>query len=258
MKLAFMSSVFPKMTLTELLAVGQQYGYEGIEFRPEWDHGHGIELASSAAQRKEIAKVLADDPLEACALSPGVKFAAPEAEQRDAQLDALRKYVQLAADVGIGRIRIFGDPLPNDGRRAACYTYQAEYLARAAAEAGQAGVTIVIETHMNFRALDAGEMLYRTGYPPALRINWHLGHCLGHGEDVDEAYRHVKGRVAHVHFSFPKEPSGLVHIHRQAELLLGEGYDGFFSVELISPDDPNAVMASHAEGWKHLRGKLGI
>jgi sugar phosphate isomerase/epimerase len=258
MKLAFMSSVFPKMTLTELLAVGQQYGYEGIEFRPEWEHGHGIEPGVSAARRKEIAKVLADSPLEGCALSPGVKFASPEAQQRDAQFDALRKYVRLAADVGIGRIRIFGDPLPNDGRRAACYTYQAEYLARAAAEAGKAGVTLVLETHANFRAFDAGEMLYRTGYPPALRVNWHLAHCLGHGEDVDEAYRHVKGRVSHVHFSFPKEPSGLAHIQRQAELLAGEGYDGFFSVELINPDDPREVMASHAEGWKKLRRTLGI
>ena len=258
MKLAFMSSVYPKMTLTELLAVGEQYGYEGIEFRPEWDHGHGIELAASAGRRKEIAKVLADGPLEGCALSPGVKFAEPEARQRDAQFESLRKYVQLAADVGIGRIRIFGDPIPKDGRRAACYTYQAEYLARAAAEAGQAGVTIVLETHMNFRAFDAGEMLYRTGYPPALRINWHLDHCLAHGEDVDEAYRHVKGRVSHVHFSFPKKPADMVHIHRQAELLAGEGYDGFFSVELIAPDDPQAVIATHAEGWKKLRRTLGI
>ena len=107
-------------------------------------------------------------------------------------------------------------------------------------------------------AFDAGEMLYRTGYPPALRVNWHLGHCLAHGEDVDEAYRHVKGMVKHVHFSLPKEPSGLVHLHRQAELLLAEGYDGFFSVELIGPENPDGVMASHAEGWKDLRGKLGF
>lgn len=258
MKLAFMSSVYPKMALTDLLAVGEQYGYEGIEFRPEWEHGHGIELAASAAQRNEIAKVLAGSPLEGCALSPGVKFCSPDPEQRDAQFESLCKYVRLAADVGIGRMRIFGDPLPNDGRRAACYRHQAEYLARAAAEADQAGVTLVLETHANFRAFDAGEMLYRTGYPPALRINWHLDHCLGHGEDVDEAYRHVKGRVSHVHFSFPKEDHGTGHIKRQAELLLGEGYDGFFSVELINPDDPQAVMASHAEGWKKLRRTLGI
>ena len=256
MKLAFMSSVLPKKTLTELLAIGVHYGYEGIEFRPEWEHGHGIELTASADRRKDIAKELADSLLEGCALSPGVKFCSPDVQQRDAQLESLRKYVQLAADVGIGRLRVFGDPIPKDGQRAACYTYQAEYLARAAVEAEQAGVTIVLETHMNFRAFDAGEMLYRTGYPSALRVNWHLDHFLGHGEDVDEAYRHVKGRVAHVHFSIGADGAVPDHIRRQAELLADEGYEGFFSVELIGPDNPQAVMANHAEGWKKLQAML--
>jgi len=258
MKLAFMSSVFPKMTLAELLAVGDQYGYEGIEFRPEWDHGHGVELGATAGQRKEIARVLSDSPLEPCALSPGVKFASPDAAERDAQLEHLGRYVRLAAAVGIGRIRVFGDPLPHDGGRAASYAYQAEYLARAAAEADQVGVTVVLETHMNFRAFDAGEVLYRAGYPRALRVNWHLGHCLGHGEDVDEAYRHVKGLVAHAHFSLPDKPDGQAALRRQAELLLAEGFDEFFSVELIGPDDPHGVMSRHADWWKTLRQDLGF
>lgn len=267
MKLAFMSSVFPKLTLTELLAVGEKYGYEGVEFRPDWDHGHGVELSASAEDRKEIVRKLADSPLEACALSPGVKFAEPDAAQRDAQLEGLRQYAQLASDVGIPCIRVFGDPIPNDGHRAACYQYQAEYLAQAATVAQQAGVVLVLETHMNFRAFDAGELLYRTGYPSALRINWHLEHCLGHGEDVDEAYRHIKGRVSHAHFSFRDMPGegkpgglkpGFQHICRQAELLLGEGYDGYFSLELIGPEDPQEVMKTHAEGWAILRQQLGF
>ena len=55
MRLAFMSSVCPKMSLAELLEAGRKYGYEGIEFRPEWGHGHGVELTASTEQRKEIA-----------------------------------------------------------------------------------------------------------------------------------------------------------------------------------------------------------
>ena len=46
------------------------------------------------------------------------------------------------------------------------------------------------------------------------------------------------------------------HIRRQAELLADEGYEGFFSVELIGPDNPQAVMANHAEGWKKLQAML--
>ncbi len=257
MRLAFMSSVCPGMTLAELLAAGQAHGYEGIEFRPEWDHGHGIELAAAADQRKEAAKMLSDSGLEACCLSPGVRFCREEPGDRDAQLETLRRYVDLAAETGIGRIRVFGDPLPNAGarRRADNYQAQAEYLATAAELAGAAGVTLVLETHGNFRAFDAGEVLFRAGYPAALRVNWHLSHCIRHGEDADEAYRHVKGRVGHCHFELADDKAEWAHVQRQIELLAADGFDGFFSVEVINPDDGEQVLARHAAGWKELKAR---
>ncbi len=81
MKIAFMSSVCPAMTLAELIAAGQKHGYEGIEFRPEWDQKHGVELELSAADRKEVAKMLADGGLEGCCLSPRcpIPFKCPSA-----------------------------------------------------------------------------------------------------------------------------------------------------------------------------------
>lgn len=259
MKLAFMSSVCPKMTLRELLAAGEAHRYAGIEFRPEWKQGHGIELEASAEQRTEAAKVLADSPLEPCCLSPGTRFCQEEPGVRDAELEKLHQYIDLAAEVGIARIRVFGDPLPNSGRgrRAANYQAQAEYLARGAHRASQAGIRLVLETHCNFRGFDAGEVMYRAGYPAGLWINWHLDHCLGHGEDVDEAYRHIKGRVAHCHFGLADQKAEWAPLERQIELLRDEGFGEFFSVEVIDPDDPEAVLTHHAAGWRELKEKCG-
>lgn len=260
MKLAFMSSVFPKLSLGDLIAKAKEHGYEGIEFRPEWDHGHDIELGASAEALKGARKAMADAGLDPCCVSPGCKFCGEEKAERDAELEKLLKYIDLAAEAGIPRIRIFGDPIPNSGRgkRAASYEVQADYLARASERAGGANVKLCIETHSNFRAYDAGEVIYRAAYPRALRVNWHLGHCLRHGEDVDEAYRHVKGLVEHVHFSVSGEEVGLDHIERQAELLLAEGFKGFFSVEVINPPDGDEVLKGHAAAWKGLRESLGF
>ncbi len=260
MKLAFMSSVCPKMTLAELLAAGEEHGYEGLEFRPEWDQANGVELDATPDERRQAARRLADSPLEACCLSPGTRFNQPDAAACDAELDKLHRYIDLAAEVGIGRIRVFADPLPAGGRgaRADSYHTQAEYLARGADRAAEAGVRLVLETHSNFRAFDAGEVLYRAAYRPGLWINWHLGHCLRHGEGVDEAYRHVKGRVAHCHFALAEDPAEWAPIERQLELLRDEGFDEFFSVEVINPDDPRAVLARHAEGWADLKARLGL
>jgi sugar phosphate isomerase/epimerase len=259
MKLAFMSSVCPKMTLAELLAVGARFKYDGIEFRPEWSQAHGIELTATAAQRKEAAERLAGSPLEACCLSPGVRFCSETPAERDAQQDLLARYVDLAAEVGIRRIRVFGDPIPNggSGRRAANYRAQAECLARGAEVAEAGGVRLVLETHGNFRAFDAGEVMFQAGYPAALLVNWHLGHCLRHGEDVDEAYRQVKGRVGHCHFALGEEKTDPAHLHRQASLLADERFDGFFSVEVINPDNGEQALDQHAKFWKEVQSALG-
>ena len=258
MKLAFMSSVCPKMALADLLAVGERFGYQGVEFRPEWGQAHGIELDASPAQRKEAAQRLADCPLEPCCLSPGVRFCSEAPAERDAQKDLLARFVDLAAEVGIRRIRVFGDPIPNAGcgHRAASYRAQAECLARSAEVAEAGGVRLVLETHGNFRAFDAGEVLFQAGYPAALQVNWHLGHCIRHGEDVDEAYRHVKGRVGHCHFALAEDKVERAHLERQARLLADEGFAGFFSVEVINPDDSEQVLAQHVQFWRELQTAL--
>ena len=259
MKLGFMSSVCPKMSLSELIDIGGKYGYEGIEFRPEWKHGHGIEVDATADQRKEAKKILDDSALEGMCVAPGCKFCSPEAKVRDEQYELLMRYIELAADVGIPYIRVFGDPIPKFGGGARTTTLQieSEYLVRAAAEAEKAGVVLALETHSNLRALDVGDILYRAAYPPALRINWHLAHCLNHGEDVDEAYRHVKGLVVHAHYSLPDETEGEYGaVKRQAQLLEAEGFDGYFSLEIINPDDSEATLATQAKRWKKMRESM--
>jgi sugar phosphate isomerase/epimerase len=253
MKLAFMSSVCPPMKLAELLEAGQKHGYEAIEFRPEWRHGHGVELEASADQRREIAGTIADSGLAACCISPGVRFCHADAAARDADYEKLLRYIKLAADVRIPVIRVFGDPLPNDGGRARSYGVQADYLARAAERARAAGVTVALETHTNLRGFDAGEILFQAGYPDGLAVNWHLSHCLRHGEDVVEAYRHIKGRVAHVHFSVGDDEKNPQYLRRQMELLAGEGYGGCWSVEVINPPESEPVLQSHAAWWKQVR-----
>jgi sugar phosphate isomerase/epimerase len=100
-------------------------------------------------------------------------------------------------------------------------------------------------------------VMFRAAYPPALWVNWHLAHCLKHGEDVDEAYRHIKGRIAHVHFSLGEDKGEWAGIVRQAQLLAAEGCAGYFSVEVINPPDPAEVLRKHAAGWRELCEAVG-
>ncbi len=254
MKLAFMSSVWPAATLGQLIDAAKRHGYEAIELRPQWNHGHGVELTASADERRQLAQTLRDGGLPVCCLSPGTRFNQPEAAARQQELDQLHRYIDLAAEMGIPLLRVFGDPLPagGGGARAAAYRILADCYGRGAEHAAGAGVRLAIETHMNCRAVDIGEVLFHAGYPAALWVNWHLSHCLRHGEDVDEAYRHIKGRVAHVHFSVDEKQEALATLSRQYRLLADEGYDGCWSVEVINPPDPESVLTHHKAMWPRI------
>ena len=96
----------------------------------------------------------------------------------------------------------------------------------------------------------------RAHYPPAFRVNWHLAHSLRHGEDVETAYRHVRGRVVHVHFGFSEKPETMAAVERQCELLFLDGYEGYFSLEIIRKGDNEDLLVDAAKRWQRLKFKL--
>jgi sugar phosphate isomerase/epimerase len=257
MKLGFMSSMAQDKTVPELIDIARKQGYQSLEFRPEWKHAHGIELTMTKALRKEIRNRFADSGIEISAISPGVKFLK---DDRDQQLEKMFQYIDLAADIGAPNIRFFADKLPEDpAERAESHKIQAEYQARAAEKAWEAGVTLALETHGNSIGVDTGEMMFLAGYPPAFRVNWHLSHSLKNGEDADTAYRHIKGRVVHVHWSIPEDDAlKMKAIERQFELLLYDGFAGSFSVEIIKEGDNTNLLIEHAKMWKQLKAKFNV
>lgn len=256
MKLGFMSSMAQDKTVPELIDLAQTFGYQGIEFRPEWKQAHGVELAMPPSQRREARARFNDSGIEISAVSPGVKFLK---DDRDQQLETMLRYIDLAADLGAPCIRFFADPLPQDpGQRRESHKIQAAYQARAAERAREAGVLLALETHGNSIGVDAGEMMFLAGFPPALRVNWHLSHSLKRGEDADTAYRHIKGRVVHVHFNFPEDPETMKALKRQFELLLHDGYAGYFSVEIIKKGDNRDLLRAHADQWKELKTAFNV
>ena len=256
MKLGFMTSMAQDNTVPQLIDMAKTHGYQAIEFRPEWKQAHGVELSMTKTQRKETRTRFADNGIIISAISPGVKF---NNDERDQELETMVRYIDLAADLGATCIRFFANPLPDDpAQRLESYKIQAEYQARAAEKALDAGVILALETHYNSFGKDTGEMMFLAGYPPALRVNWHLAHCLKGGEDTDTAYRYVKGLVVHAHFSFPEDPIEMKALERQFELLLYDGFTGTFSVEIIKKGDNTNLLIEHARKWKQMKAKFNV
>ena len=76
------------------------------------------------------------------------------------------------------------------------------------------------------------------------------------GKTTDTAYRCVKGRVIHAHFSIPDDTEAMKSLERQFELLLYDGFDGAFSLEIIKKGDNTDQLIKHAQMVEKDEGKI--
>ncbi len=256
MKPGFMTSVCPSLSMAELVDTARRYGYEGIEFRTEWDHAHGLELDSTKEKRKECRSMLADGGLEASCVATSVRFNTEDKSERDKQQDTLKAYIELAADIGAPCIRTFGDPVPepphdeHQGLTERILACEAESYAAVDGFADQHGVTVLIETHTNMLGQYCATVLERAG-AQNLGVLWHIGHHLKRGQSVDEAWSFIEGHVKHLHFRADDERYDMDN-RRTFELLKAEGFKGYFSLEVIDPDDSEAVLGLHVRKFREF------
>ena len=255
MRPGFMSSVCPEQTLSELIETAKRYGYQGIEFRVEWGHRHGVELDATEAQLREVRQMLVDHGIAASCVATSVKFNSPERADHLPQRETLRRYIALAALIGAPYIRTFSDPLPEEDLvlRDQVLSLAAESYASVDEWAGQHGVTVLVETHTNMKGQWARRIL-DTSSARHLQVLWHIEHHLRRGQSVDEAYGYIRGHVGHVHFSALDDSLYVADAdnRRMFELLAADNFEGFISVEIINPSDPDSILAHHIAKYRQF------
>src|SRR5262245_20468140 len=97
--------------LPKIVEIAQQGGFAGIEFRAEAKHKHGVELEASAPTRREIRERIEDAYLEIACIGLSSRFDTPDALRRGEVVERTKRHVELAADVGCGRLRVFGNDM---------------------------------------------------------------------------------------------------------------------------------------------------
>jgi len=267
-ELATMSSVCPDWSLTEILAGMKKHGYKGLEPRVEWDHVCGIEATLTADQRREVRDQVTGEGLEICCLATSVRMAAPEAEARTGHVEDLRKYIDLAADLGCGLIRTFGGPRATDRQLAAIVEYVAEGYSQILEQASSAGVTVLMETHDDWSCSAPVRAVVEKVDSPSLRILWDVMHPQRMMERPQETFVTIGGLTEHLHAHDGAYVDGQMKVgplgegvidHATPLKLLGAaGFDGFFSVEVIhslgSEHDAEGVLRQYAEGFRSIMG----
>ena len=239
--LAFSTLACPGWSIVTILEKAVEIGYEGIEWRggPE---GH-VQPGMPAREKADLRKMSGDAGLAAVAITTYTSFVSPLAEERKSNVDELRRYSDLAAELGAPFVRVFLGELP-----AGTYLDDQIYetisgcLSLASAYAATVGVKIAVEPHDNFaRSSVVAAILDRDRSDSDLRVIWDVGNTFAAGEDPAETFEVLKDRLAYVQVKDGKwngsnwelctVGEGHVPLGRAFELLLDNGYEGAISVE---------------------------
>ncbi|HEY63206.1 MAG TPA: sugar phosphate isomerase/epimerase [Caldilineae bacterium] len=243
MTISFGTLACPDWTIQEVIRAARKYGYDGVELRGA-DRQH-ISPEFTPIERRDVRHRFEDAGLQIVAITAYTRFAQVDPDALQGQVDTIKRYVDLAVDVGAPVIRTFGGQYPEDADREALFDTMADALRQAGEYAAQADVKIVLETHDAF-SLGAvtGDVLNRVNHP-AVGALWDIMHPFRFGESPQETCQHLQGRVYHTHLKDghlrpEKGPGGHelclpgdgdVPIKEIMQLLIADGYQGSWCLE---------------------------
>lgn len=248
MKIAFTTFACPEWSLRQIVRAATKHQYNGIEFRCDADHAHGVEVWASQYERKSFREEIQKADLEIACLSTSMQFIeGPEMARTTERL-------QLAADIGAPGVRVFCGPLPEYARHPReAMERLAGHLNEAAVAADVLGVDLWLETHDSAsRGADAA-FAVRSAAHPRVGICYDNLHPVRKGEPVEATMAHLAGLIRHVHLhdglNQPDQVvitpmgQGQMPIDETVLLLINQGYTGYLCGEWFhqqygaNPDD---------------------
>lgn len=241
MKYSYMSFSTPSLDLAEMLAVAQRYGYNGIEPRLDANHAHGIEVDMSPEQRDAVKAQVQSSGITLTCLATSLKYADPNAT--DVMLAQTHERIDLAGDLDVKAIRVFGGQIPDGCDREQATDILVRSLTSVAGHAEDRGVTLCLETHDDWcDPAHVATVLTRVGRP-CIAVNWDIMHPVRAGvATVEGSFDVLRSWIHHVHIhdgtgsnvTFVPIGTGDIDHKRAVELLLSAGYQGHLSGEWIN------------------------
>jgi sugar phosphate isomerase/epimerase len=239
--ITFSTLACPSWSIETVIAKASEFGYGGIEWRGG-PQGH-VNPATPTPQKVALRQMCSDAGLMVLAVTAYTSFISSSAQERQANVDEVRRYADLAVELGADYVRVFLGELPEGAKPdASVYENIAGCLNVASEHAWSIGVRIAIEPHDNFaRSSAVAPILNRTQSHSAPHVIWDIGNAFAAREEPLEGFELLKDRLAYVQIKDGKGRGtewqlcplgqGDVPMGRAFELLSANGYEGALSVE---------------------------
>lgn len=235
----FSTLACPHWSFHEIIIYAQTMGYDGIEWRGG-AQGH----VHPAAARDQIADLVArmrEANLLSLAVTSYTQFVSDNPGERAANVDELKRYLDLAAELDAQFVRVFLGELAPHQTMSDMYPRIIESLEQCLPHAQRVGIGIAIEHHDDFvKTASLVPILTQLDHPN-LGAVWDIANAYSAGEMPQEGAQNLRGRIAyvqikdgvgqHAQWRLTNVGEGEVPLQQALELLQKQNYLGAFSVE---------------------------
>ncbi len=238
MKLAFSTLGCPDWSFERAVDEAKRMGYGAIEVRGfERCLRLGEVPVLKPENRKETLRKLEEAGLCFCSLDTSCSFHDPE--KTEEMLAEGREAIDIAADMGVPFIRVFGNSLPAEYPEEESLDRIADGIRELCRYAEGKKVQVLLEVHGDIvtpaRLTAVAEKVDR----PEFGMIWDVQHIRGCSHM--ELYKAIKPWIRHVHLKdgYTEDGKRLLCLPGEGDLPLGEivrtmladGYEGWFSFE---------------------------
>jgi sugar phosphate isomerase/epimerase len=221
------------MTYADLIRMAADLGADGVDMTAYWLHDTSNETLYP------LKKLAYQSSIAIYTIGTGARMAQPTPELQAAEVETVRKWLDVAERLGALHMRIFGGAVPKGASEDQAVVWAVETLKRCAEEAGKKGITLGVEDDggITTNADRTVEIVKKTG------SQW-VGINLDVGNFPDHAYQQIEMCAPYatnvhfksqVHMDHHEEPADWPRI---LKIMGNTGYRGYLALEYELEDDP--------------------
>jgi sugar phosphate isomerase/epimerase len=238
-RVTFSTLACPHWTIDSVIQNARAMGYDGIEWRGG-DAGH-LNPNATRDQRATLRAKMRDANLFSLAVTSYTNFVSEDAKLRAANVDALKNYLDLAADAEAKFVRVFLGELEPFQKIAEMYPRILESLQQCVAHARAVNVGIAVEHHDDFVRTQSLVPILQNITAASVGAVWDIANAHSANESADDGANDLRGRISYVQIKdgigrgaqwrLTNVGEGDVELKRAVALLYAQQYQGAFSIE---------------------------
>jgi sugar phosphate isomerase/epimerase len=242
----------PRMTLEDFITKCSEWGTDGVELT---EYYFKKPVTAEYLMRLKRLAVRSGQTITGAPI--GNRFTLPPGDARDAQVGSVRRWIDVAADLGAPTVRIFAGGVPKGIEESQARKWAVECIESCLDQAAKRGVILVLENDGGVTA-DADGTLEIVN---AIKSDW-FGMNLDVGNfQTPDPYVDIERCAPHAvtcHFKTEitrrGKPMEAADLPRLIDILRKANYRGFLNLEHEGTDDPMTAVPKHLQTLRSLIG----